>query len=153
MQVSQEVQFQMRRINWHPSVVLWSGNSNVENALGSWFEASRQNPGLYVSDYTSLFLCAMRKTAAMVAPYGLFLDSTPSNGILAGAKINIASVPYIKRWVPYAISNKSTYSVARLVSQSVLLKFSINLGKNVGLQEGWSPCPGYVAGMQTQLVL
>ena len=92
MPVSGEVQFQMRRINWHPSVIIWSGNSKVETALGSWFEASRQNPSLYVMDYTAVFLCSMQRAVAAVAPYGLFVDSSPSNGLLAA--------PYIKRWTP-----------------------------------------------------
>lgn len=96
MQVRQEVQFQMRRISWHPSVVIWGGNNEVETALGSWFEASRQNPSLYVADYTALFLCMMQKTAVEVNPYGIFLDSSPSNALLTHG-YSITGGRYIKR--------------------------------------------------------
>lgn len=96
MQVRREVQFQMRRISWHPSVIIWGGNNEVETALASWFEASRQNPSLYVADYPALFLCMMQKTAYEVNPWGLFLDSSPSNALITHA-YTTPGAPYVKR--------------------------------------------------------
>ena len=86
MQVHREVQFQMRRISWHPSVIIWGGNNEVETALGSW----------YVADYTALFLCMMQKLALEVNPWGIFLDSSPSNALLTH-DYSMRGSDYIKR--------------------------------------------------------
>ena len=127
MQAAEEVTFQMRRINWHPSVIIWSGNNEVETAL-SWFEASRQNPSLYVSDYTAVFLCSMQRTVAAVAPYGLFVDSSPSNGPLAGS---------IKRCTLIASSSISAWGDAHSVPLSAFCVKSeaSPAGPNPGCQQ------------------
>ena len=91
LQVHEEVQFQMRRINWHPSVVIWGGNNEVEPAMGSWFKEARQNPPLYTADYVELFLNTVQRAVAEVDPEFLFVDSSPSNGLLT-------TQPYVKRY-------------------------------------------------------
>lgn len=82
----------MRRINWHPSVVIWGGNNEVETAMDGWFPESRQNPQLYVADYVKLFLDTVHKAVAEVDPDFPFVDSSPSNGLLS-------TEPYVKRYV------------------------------------------------------
>ena len=81
----------MRRINWHPSVVVWGGNNEVETAMGSWFKEARQNPQLYTADYVELFLNTVQRAVAQVDPEFLFVDSSPSNGLLS-------TQPYVKRY-------------------------------------------------------
>ena len=90
LQIRTEVQFQMRRINWHPSLVIWGGNNEVETAMDGWFEPSRQNPQLYVADYVKLFLDTVQKAVAEVDADFPFVDSSPSNGL-------ISEDPYVKR--------------------------------------------------------
>ena len=90
MQIHAEVQFQMRRINWHPSVVIWGGNNEVETAMDSWFDVAKQSPQLYVADYTKLFLDTVQTAVAEVDPEFPFVDSSPSNGL-------ISKQPYVKR--------------------------------------------------------
>ena len=90
LQIRQEVQFQIKRINWHPSVVIWGGNNEVETAMGSWFEPARQNPSLYVADYVELFLNTVRQAVVEVDPAFPFVDSSPSKGLLSYD-------PYVKR--------------------------------------------------------
>ena len=54
VEVQKEVQYQVLRLNSHPSVVVWGGNNENEVALG-WFSASIANRDLYVSDYSKLY--------------------------------------------------------------------------------------------------
>ena len=98
LQIHEEVQFQMRRINWHPSVVIWGGNNEVETAMGSWFEAARDNPSLYVADYAELFLNTVQQAVAHVDRAFPFVDSSPSNGLLS-------IDPYVKRSVPCSMAS------------------------------------------------
>ena len=93
-QIHEEIQFQMRRINWHPSVVIWGGNNEVETAMDGWFDESRRNPQMYVADYVKLFLDTFHQAVAEVDPDFPFVDSSPSNGLLS-------TEPYVKRCVAF----------------------------------------------------
>ena len=80
----------MQRINWHPSVIIWGGNNEVEIALEGWFDVSKKNPKLYSSDYVKLFLQTIRQAVTDVDAEFPFVDSSPSNGLLSAH-------PYVKR--------------------------------------------------------
>ena len=114
----EEVQQQAWRLGQHTCLALWGGNNEVEQALG-WSPESTQNPLLYAVDYTELFVHTVREalqevsdpvrvhgserpgkcSACMADKAGycaqvnsdiIFLDSSPSNGL-------VAEDPYVKR--------------------------------------------------------
>ncbi|KAA6427867.1 MAG: beta-mannosidase [Trebouxia sp. A1-2] len=146
-QIHTEVQFQMRRINWHPSVVIWGGNNEVEAAMEGWFDVAKQNPQRFVADYTKLFLDTVQTAVAEVDPEFPFVDSSPSNGL-------ISKEPYVKRWGDASSPfygdvhfynydadsfDAATYPHARFVSEFGFQSLpSWTLYKNVTGPEDWS---------------
>ncbi len=95
MQVKSEIEEQVIRLSSHPSIVVWGGNNENEVAL-QWFEESRNNRDLYVSDYSRLYTMIFR-TLTAITSVNLFenqyvwVDSSPSNGLLSAD-------PYAKMW-------------------------------------------------------
>ncbi|ELR17078.1 betamannosidase [Acanthamoeba castellanii str. Neff] len=80
--VEKEVQYQLRRLSRHCSIVLWYGNNENEEALDFW-EESRSNRDLYVCDYFKLYYDTVHATYALEDPHGTipFWPSSPSNGM------------------------------------------------------------------------
>ena len=76
-EVSREVAYQARRLNWHASLAIWGGNNEVETAMG-WYDVSRSNKDLYSNDYSALFVGSMRSALQGVSPDVIFVDSSPS---------------------------------------------------------------------------
>jgi hypothetical protein len=119
VQVGEEVRQQAWRLGQHTCLALWGGNNEVEQALG-WSPESTQNPLLYAVDYAELFVHTVREAlrevmaillntrqregragaehawltgqenCAQVNSEVIFLDSSPSNGL-------VAEDPYVKR--------------------------------------------------------
>lgn len=78
--VAAEVDYQVRRLASHPSVVLWCGDNELVGAL-TWFEASRENRDRYLVSYDRLnrtIEVAMKKAA----PGAVWWPSSPSSGYL-----------------------------------------------------------------------
>ncbi|KAK9834074.1 hypothetical protein WJX81_007934 [Elliptochloris bilobata] len=89
-EVRKEVAWQARRLGSHASLALWGGNNEVETAFG-WFAPSRDNPKLYAGDYIALFVDTVREALLSVDPDVIFVDSSPSKGVLSQA-------PFVKSW-------------------------------------------------------
>ena len=80
----------MRRLGWHPSVVIWGGNNEVEASM-EWYEETRSNQALYAVDYDRLFVETVGGAVRQMAPSTPFVDSSPSNGMVS-ARLQV------KRW-------------------------------------------------------
>lgn len=60
--VHTEVSQQVTRLAVHPSIVIWGGNNENEGAL-QWYNESRANRDLYLSDYVKLCACLSTQIA------------------------------------------------------------------------------------------
>ncbi|OLP61477.1 beta-mannosidase [Xaviernesmea oryzae] len=78
--VEAEVDYQVRRLASHPSIVLWCGDNELVGAL-TWFPESRENRDRYLVSYDRLnrvIEVAMKKAA----PELIWWPSSPSSGYL-----------------------------------------------------------------------
>lgn len=78
--VREEVDFQVRRLASHPSIVLWCGDNELVGAL-TWFEVSRKNRDRYLVSYDRLnrtIETAMKRAA----PNAIWWPSSPASGYL-----------------------------------------------------------------------
>ena len=77
--VGNEVEYQVKRLMNHPSVVLWCGNNENVGAL-TWFEESRKNRDRYIIDYDRLNEGVIGKTVKVLDPARRWWSSSPSAG-------------------------------------------------------------------------
>ena len=78
--VAAEVDYQVRRLSSHPSIVLWCGDNELVGAL-TWFDVSRKDRDRYLVSYDRLnrtVETAMKKAA----PGAIWWPSSPASGYL-----------------------------------------------------------------------
>jgi beta-mannosidase len=78
--VSAEVDYQVKRLSSHPSIVLWCGDNELVGAL-NWFDESRENRDRYLVSYDRLnrtVEVALKKAA----PGAVWWPSSPASGYL-----------------------------------------------------------------------
>lgn len=64
---------QIRRLQHHPSIVLWAGNNENEAALkGNWY-GTDSNYEVYKADYIKLYVDSVREAAVAEDPSRDFL--------------------------------------------------------------------------------
>ena len=86
--VREEIEFQVRRLAHHPSIVLWSGNNeNQDTALKTGTAAT--------VDYTALYDDVIRQTLYREDTSRPFWPSSPSNGDLV---VDVSRELFIQRW-------------------------------------------------------
>ncbi|GBM74431.1 Beta-mannosidase [Araneus ventricosus] len=79
--VSSEVTQQVRRLQHHPSLLLWAGNNENEQAIsGRWWPVVDQHLVQYKADYVKLYIDTIMPLVANEDPTRTFLPSSPSNG-------------------------------------------------------------------------
>jgi beta-mannosidase len=77
--VREEVEYQVRRLKDHPSIVIWCGNNEDVGAL-TWFEESRRNRDRYIIDYDRLNEGVIGKSVKETDPGRRWWPSSPSAG-------------------------------------------------------------------------
>ena len=80
-EVREEVDYQVKRLSHHASMVLWCGDNELLGAL-TWFEESRNNRDRYLVNYDRLNRC-IEETMMKADPQALWWPSSPSPGLLS----------------------------------------------------------------------
>ncbi len=78
--VEVEVDYQVKRLSSHPSIVLWCGDNELVGAL-NWFEESRNNRDRYLVAYDRLNR-TIEKALKKAAPSAIWWPSSPASGYL-----------------------------------------------------------------------
>lgn len=92
--VGMEIKHQIRRLHYHPSVILWAGNNENEAALrGNWYGTGR-NFTSFVSDYIALYVTTIKKIVAEEDKSRSYLVSSPTNGLKSEEENYVAAKPY-----------------------------------------------------------
>ncbi|XP_070394199.1 beta-mannosidase-like isoform X2 [Dermacentor albipictus] len=92
--VATEVQQQVRRLQHHPSVVIWAGNNENEDALSSgWWREVQMDYELYRTDYLKLYIGVIKTIVETEDRTRPFVSSTPSNGRKTAEEGWISSSP------------------------------------------------------------
>ncbi|MFB9947327.1 glycoside hydrolase family 2 protein [Rhizobium puerariae] len=78
--VEAEVDYQVRRLISHPSIVLWCGDNELVGAL-NWFEESRANRDRYLVSYDRLNR-TVEQALKKAAPEAVWWPSSPASGYL-----------------------------------------------------------------------
>jgi len=77
--VKNEVEYQVKRLKDHPSIVLWCGNNEDLGAL-TWFPETRENRDRYLIDYDRLNEGVIGSTVKRLDPNRKWWPSSPSAG-------------------------------------------------------------------------
>ncbi len=83
--VKEEVQYQVKRLRHHPSIVLWCGNNESEVGFKEWgwiksFKISKQDSTRLWKDYVRLFQDSIPKWVKEVDPNRPYTSSSPLFG-------------------------------------------------------------------------
>lgn len=90
-----EIEQQVQRLQYHPSIVLWAGNNENEMAIAGpwWAEVMMWNKKLRES-YAKLYVDTIRPIVQVLDPTRPYVESSPSNGLVSESQPNaIARVP------------------------------------------------------------
>lgn len=92
--VKTEVQQNVLRIQYHPSVAIWAGNNENEAALrGNWYQTDG-NFNVYKSDYVKLYVDTIKPIVEELDPGRRYIVSSPTNGLESEKEGYVATNPY-----------------------------------------------------------
>ena len=92
--VRAEVDHQVKRLHYHPSVVIWAANNENEAALrGNWY-GTLLNYSRYAQDYVKLYVDTIKRYVDALDSSRECLSSSPSNGKETETEGWISKNPY-----------------------------------------------------------
>jgi len=91
--VGVEVKQQIRRLQHHPSIVLWAGNNENEVALKSNWYNTINNYNSFQLDYIALYVNTIKKIVTEEDKTRNYLVSSPTNGLKSEEENYIANNP------------------------------------------------------------
>ena len=96
MNVRSEVIYQVKRLQHHASIVLWSGNNENEAAVAqNWYGVPTEKMEKVKSDYRKLYVDTVMATVATIdqGDNRPFITSSPTNGLESIKENYIATNP------------------------------------------------------------
>jgi beta-mannosidase len=99
--VHDEVIYQVKRLQSHPSIVLWSGNNENEAAVAqNWFDIPKEKMAKVKDDYRKLYVDTVMNAVKEVDKGNNrpFITSSPSNGLESVKEDYIANDPNDSRF-------------------------------------------------------
>ncbi|XP_048452347.1 beta-mannosidase isoform X2 [Rhincodon typus] len=85
----------IRRLKFHPSIIIWSGNNENEAALASnWFHIPSSNITLYLNDYVNLYVSNIQEIVLEEDRSRPYIASSPTNGEESIQENWVAKNPY-----------------------------------------------------------
>lgn len=110
-----EIKQQIRRLQHHPSVVLWAGNNENEAALrGNWY-GTRTNYSAFASDYVALYVDTIKKMVTEEDTTRDYLVSSPTNGLKSEEENYIAENPYSSLYGDGTAEQNRSYILNRIL--------------------------------------
>ncbi|XP_065559603.1 beta-mannosidase-like [Artemia franciscana] len=91
--VSAEIRHQVRRLQHHPSIIVWAGNNENEKALRDNWYGTNSNFELYKADYKKLYVETIRPIVIAEDSSRPFVVSSPSNGLASEEEDFVAINP------------------------------------------------------------
>lgn len=94
--VREEITYQVKRLQHHPSIVLWSGNNENEAAIAEdWYKVPPADLNKTKDDYRKLYVDTVKAALEEVdtGKNRPFVTSSPSNGKKSIAENYIAANP------------------------------------------------------------
>jgi len=127
-QVKNEVIYQVKRLQSHPSIVLWAGNNENEEAIAqNWYGVPPEKINQRKDDYRQLYVKTIMKTVQDIdgGTNRPFVTSSPSNGLETIGEDYIATDPNDFRYGDvhfYGYQDDSwdfrTYPITRFLSET-----------------------------------
>jgi beta-mannosidase len=93
--------YQVKRLQSHPSIVLWSGNNENEAAVAqNWFDIPKEKMAKVKDDYRKLYVDTVMNAVKEVDKGNNrpFITSSPSNGLESVKEDYIANDPNDSRF-------------------------------------------------------
>lgn len=94
--VHDEVTHQVKRLQSHPSIVLWAGNNENEAAVAqNWYGIPKEQLAQVKSDYRKLYVETVMKAVQQIdqGSNRPFITSSPTNGLKSVEEDYIATDP------------------------------------------------------------
>ncbi|CAG9764678.1 unnamed protein product [Ceutorhynchus assimilis] len=120
-----EVDHNIKRLHYHPSIVVYSGNNENEGVLVDNWYGTQDNFTQYKLDYVDLYINTIRKEFNRITRNeAIFISSSPSNGNLTESQGWIGESPGNQYWgdvhfYNYALDpwDSNTYPIPRFCSE------------------------------------
>ncbi len=106
--VYNEVIYQVKRLQSHPSIVLWSGNNENEAAVAqNWYRVPAERMPKVKDDYRKLYVDTVMKAVQEVDKGNNrpFVTSSPSNGLETVSENYIAKNPQDPLYGKFIVAN------------------------------------------------